>query len=415
MLFSLQSSIPLLSSQSAHLVLLFIAMQFMLSTSSSAKQVFCPVVSQKDFLAASTAISMHVKENLTIIERNGVGVFRSPLRQVAQIIVTQMGPAVLLKAIDAMLVKKMLTCTVWNVECTNRALVIHANLARTRAGFSHYVGAFLAQYLQISVNATQPLKDLYLCAESQSAENVMNGPLSWFNDLSHGVSWYTMSNISFWLLTASEMNTLKESLCFREMWFFLKDCAHGLGHGLVYSFVSSTRSIKFSTEQQLWSVALSDSECDTIVMRCAAFTLQDARSCSVGVYHSIFSTAPRRMLDSKMGMDWCSYRLWPIACFIVSPQWTVPLSTFGIDVSKQSEMYTQPGLQAILQYNASSWALAKDRFLNVSCAKAATHLRRVCFSRSSEDAFYAGMRMNLDECGHLCPHSCVHLSAPCVE
>lgn len=179
---------------------------------------------------------------------------------------------------------------------------------------THWIGVYVGNHMmQDNRDMLFMIKQLYFCS-----------PAFEFNSISHGITWHFMAKLP-WQQVHDVVNIAK-MLCFEEMRFYL-DCFHGIGHGIVHSFLLSSRSISYSATSQLYHVQMNASAYDATVGACGVFTFLPASGCVDGVTHSIFNYMPFKSYPTNWA-DWCAPRLWPPMCYRNLLQYG-PLSVAG--------------------------------------------------------------------------------------
>jgi len=199
--------------------------------------------------------------------------------------------------------------TILNSELDARLLQV-----MKRFWLKHWIGAWMAGHVA---------EQGWCVVEKVKAWNVASG---WFyvNDVMHGFIWHYMATLSFDALNTSSLTVLGRTFCSRSMKYY-SDCYHGIGHGILHSFVITFRKPEYSVVKQLLHLELKGDEYDTVVEKCNAFPFVLASGCVDGATHSIFNY----MEEFPPEIGFCALRLWAPLCYRNLFQYA-PLRYFGV-------------------------------------------------------------------------------------
>eukprot|EP00966_Prymnesium_polylepis_P275263 6359524-Prymnesium_polylepis.1 len=143
--------------------------------------------------------------------------------------------------------------------------------------------------------------------------------------VSHGLTWQIMVNTVSWaeLSNATHgpalLRTLGGVFCRRELMPWYTDCYHGVGHGIIHSYLIDRENarhtgISYNLTRQFFEVPMDGQDFDAAVRLCCVFTYEEAVGCADGVAHSYFVFWPASYFPSDV-VSWCSARVWPAFCF----------------------------------------------------------------------------------------------------
>jgi asparagine synthetase B (glutamine-hydrolysing) len=140
--------------------------------------------------------------------------------------------------------------------------------------------------------------------------------------VSHGATWHVMLNAVRWDQISNGtwgdalLRELGAVFCHRELMPWYTDCYHGVGHGIIHIYLSARRAaeLPYRLTRQFMEVPMDESDFDSAVALCRAFTYEEAVGCADGVAHSYFVFWPAHAFPSDV-VAWCAPRVWAAFCF----------------------------------------------------------------------------------------------------
>ena len=235
---------------------------------------------------------------------------------------------------------------------------------------THWYGPWVASHLMKDMNETskaakEVIFDFYGCAPRYQIQSV-----------SHGITWHFMAEQPW---ERVDLPMAAGTYCSKSLFFYL-DCLHGVGHGLIHSYMLTHYSLPFpgySVNSQLYRISLSSGDYDSIVLRCGgSFDFEEASGCVEGVLHSYFNYLPMNLTGWPVNWtSWCARRPWPAYCFRNVMQYG-PLSLFGHQ--KDGDMTQVEYLTSFVGVRPPSLVKTPKELAQMCKSFSSPHLRGSC-------------------------------------